>query len=242
MTRTDTEIKAAVRQKYSDVATGGRSCCSGPAAACDSPSGYTTAERASLPAGADLGLGCGRPTRLVPLEPGMTVLDLGSGAGVDVFLAAQQVGPQGRVIGVDMTDAMLEKARRNAAAGGYANVEFRRGEIEDLPVDSGSVDVILSNCVINLAPDKSRVFREAYRVLRSGGRLQISDIVTRRPLPAAVRGSLEQWAGCVAGALPREDYLQMIRQAGFSEVRVADEFAPSAAAGEILSISVVAEK
>src|SRR5262249_27354362 len=147
---------------------------------------YSAEEMALLPEGAALGLGCGNPTRILPLEPGMTVLDLGSGAGIDVFLAARKVGPSGRVIGVDMTESMIEKARVNAAAGGFTNAEFRLGEIESLPAESGSVDVIISNCVINLAPDKDKVFAEAYRVLKPGGRIQISDIVTEGDVPDSI--------------------------------------------------------
>jgi arsenite methyltransferase len=243
--RTESQIKDAVRQRYGEVAAGKRSCCTDLTHLRTDAGGYRPEELALLPEGAALGLGCGVPTRLVPLEPGVTVLDLGSGAGVDAFLAAQQVGPTGRVIGVDMTDGMLEKARANAAAGGYTNVEFRRGEIENLPVEGGSIDVILSNCVINLAPDKRRVFREAHRVLRPGGRMQISDIVTRGEMPEAVRRDLEQWAGCVAGAIDRQVYLEMIREAGFAAVEVADEFAydsGSPGAFAALSLSVVATK
>jgi SAM-dependent methyltransferase len=243
--RTETEIKDAVRKTYGEVAAGKRSCCTDLTQLRTDAGGYSPEQLASLPEGAALGLGCGVPTRLVPLEPGMTVLDLGSGAGVDAFLAAQQVGPQGRVIGVDMTDGMLEKARANAEAGGYTNVEFRRGEIESLPVDSGAIDVILSNCVINLAPDKRRVFREAHRVLKPGGRMQISDIVTRGEMPETVRRDLEQWAGCVAGAIDRQAYLDLIREAGFASVEVADEFAYdsySTGAFAALSISVIATK
>jgi len=239
------EIKDQVRKVYGEVAKGER-CCSIDLTQlrCDG-GGYTAEEIASLPEGASLGLGCGNPTRLAAIEPGMTVLDLGSGAGVDVFLAAGRVGAGGRVIGVDMTQAMIDKARANAASGGYGNVEFRLGEIESLPVESGAVDVILSNCVINLAPDKRKVFAEAYRVLKPGGRLQISDIVTRGQMPEAVRRDLEKWAGCLAGAKDRDEYLEMIRQAGFAPVEVAQEFEYDAYRGPefaALSISVVATK
>jgi len=243
--RSEMEIKSAVKQAYSKVATGERSCCTDLTQLRGDSGGYSKQELASLPEGASLGLGCGNPTRIIPLEPGMTVLDLGSGAGVDVFLAAQKVGPAGRVIGVDMTEAMNAKARENAVAGGYSNVDFRQGEIERLPVESGTVDVIISNCVINLAPEKGKVFAEAYRVLKPGGRMQISDIVTRGEIPEPIRRDLEKWAGCLSGALDRDVYLDIIRRAGFSKVEVADEWAYDAYQAEDfagLSISVVATK
>jgi len=243
--KTEAEIHESVRQAYSQIAEGKRSCCTDLTQLRDDGGGYTAEEIASLPDGAALGLGCGAPGRLAPLEEGMTVLDLGSGAGVDVFLAAQKVGPQGRVIGVDMTGGMIEKARANAAAGGYANVEFRLGQIEKMPVESGSVDVILSNCVINLAPDKGKVFSEAHRVLKPGGRMQISDVVTRGTAPEELRGDVEKWTGCIAGAMDREQYLETIRQAGFRRVTVEQEWAYDACRTETfaaLSISVVAEK
>jgi SAM-dependent methyltransferase len=185
--------------------------------------GYSEDEIAAAPEGANLGVGCGNPGAIERLHPGETVLDLGSGAGFDAFLAARAVGPTGRVIGVDMTDAMLERARENARRGGLRNVEFRSGAIEALPVEDASVDVVLSNCVINLSPEKGRVFREAFRVLRPGGRLQVSDIVLERPLPAALRASVEAYVGCIAGASLREDYLRDIREAGFGDVRVESE-------------------
>jgi len=244
--RTETEIKDVVKQAYDAVAKGKRSsCCTDLTELRGDCGGYSGPERASVPKGADLGLGCGNPTRLVPIEPGMTVLDLGSGAGVDVFLAAQKVGPQGRVIGVDMTESMIEKARQNAADGGYSNVEFRLGEIEKLPVETGTVDVIISNCVINLAPDKRRVFAEAHRVLKPGGRMQISDMVTRGEAPEGLRQDAVKWAGCVGGALDREEYLGIMRGAGFSKVDVADEFAYDAYKTDTfaaVSISVVVTK
>jgi ubiquinone/menaquinone biosynthesis C-methylase UbiE len=173
--------------------------------------------------GSDLGLGCGTPTAHADLHPGETVLDLGSGAGVDVFLAAKDVGPAGRVIGVDMTPEMIERARANALAAGLANVEFRLGDIEALPVEEGAVDAVLSNCVINLAPDKRRVFAEIRRVLRPGGRFVVSDMVTYGDVPAAIRQDLELWAGCVAGAMDREAYLALVRETGFERVRVKAE-------------------
>jgi SAM-dependent methyltransferase len=219
------DIKAAVRRHYASIARESSSCC-GPAAPCCSGNtasrqlGYSQHELAHLPAGADLGLGCGNPTALASLEPGEVVVDLGSGAGIDCFLAAQRVGPDGRVIGVDMTHEMLERSRRAAAEGDFANVEFRLGEIENLPVADRSADVVISNCVINLATDKPRVFREAFRVLKPGGRMMVSDIVLERPLPESVRRSVEAYAGCISGALLEDDYLAAIRDAGFIDVEV----------------------
>jgi len=185
--------------------------------------GYDEEQLAAVPEGANLGVGCGNPTAIDALRPGETVVDLGSGAGMDSFLAARQVGPTGRVIGVDMTPAMIEKARANAHKVDLHNVEFREGRIEELPLDDESADVILSNCVINLSPEKERVYREAYRVLRPGGRLMVSDIVLERPLPAAVVESIDAYLGCVGGASLRAEYLETIRKAGFAEVRVDRE-------------------
>jgi arsenite methyltransferase len=226
----DTAIKKAVEEKYAAIARGAvKSCCSSEAGAGDCasvvklPQAYTSKDLAAVPEGADLGLGCGDPTANADLKPGQTVLDLGSGAGVDCFLAARKVAPAGRVIGVDMTDAMLERARANARSGGFDNVEFRKGEIERLPVASGTVDRIISNCVINLAPDKSKVFGEAHRVLKSGGAITVSDIVSFGNVPPAVRSDLEKWAGCTAGAMDKQAYLGVIRDAGFREVAVINE-------------------
>ncbi len=173
-----------------------------------------------------LSLGCGDPVTLASLQPGQTVLDLGSGGGIDCFLAAKKVGPSGHVIGVDMTYAMLEKARANRAKVGLNNVEFRLGEIEHLPVADNTVDVIISNCVINLSPDKPQVFREAFRVMKPGGKLAVSDIVTDGPLPDSVKKSLTSWAGCVAGALDVKDYLAAIREAGFVEAEITPVYLP----------------
>ena len=167
---------------------------------------------------ADLGLGCGLPTQYAGLQPGETVLDLGSGAGIDVFIAAKAVGPEGRVIGVDMTPEMLERARLNAARSNFKNVEFRQGEIEALPVEDGSVDVVLSNCVINLVPDKRRAFAEIFRVLKPGGRFSISDMVTYGDVPAELRQDMALWAGCIAGAVDRQEYLDLIEAAGFGKI------------------------
>jgi len=237
----DEEIRSSVRQHYGQIAEnfqpeGSPACCSpNQTACCPSPAGddhvtsnfqpiafYEVADVVDLPADvAGLSLGCGDPITLAGLQPGQTVLDLGAGGGIDCFLAARRVGAQGRVIGVDMTPAMLEKARANQQKLGVENVEFRLGEIEHLPVADASVDVIISNCVINLSPDKEQVFREAYRVLRPGGKLAVSDIVTRTNLPEVVRASLSAWAGCVAGALPVQDYVAGLEAAGFIEVQVA---------------------
>ncbi len=176
-----------------------------------------------MPDGANLGLGCGNPLALSDLKEGETVLDLGSGAGFDCFLAARRVGPSGRVIGVDMTHEMIEKARANAAKAGLPNVEFRLGEIEHLPVADASADMVISNCVINLSTDKPQVFREALRVLRPGGSLMISDLALSRPLPESVKHSVEAYSGCIAGAMLKEDYLKAIRDAGFTHVEVVAE-------------------
>ena len=224
-TRKD-DIREVVREKYGEIAEGKRSGCG---CNCDcGPDvllslGYTAEQKAALPEGADLGLGCGNPLAHAALQPGETVLDLGSGAGVDCFLAAREVGGSGRVIGVDMTPAMLARARANAARGGHANVEFRLGEIEHLPVADASVDCVISNCVVNLSPDKPQVFREAWRVLRPGGRLLVSDLVLTRPLSAELRRDVELYVGCVAGAALKDEYLATIRAAGFAEVEVAEE-------------------
>ena len=179
----------------------------------------------AAPEGANLGLGCGNPIALASLKEGETVLDLGSGAGFDCFLAAREVGAAGRVIGVDMTPEMVEKARENARKANRSNIEFRLGEIEHMPVADASVDVIISNCVINLSPAKAEVFAEAYRVLRPGGRFMISDIMLTGKLPEAIRESLAAHAGCIAGAIPKEDYLGLLSKAGFRDVRVVQESA-----------------
>jgi ubiquinone/menaquinone biosynthesis C-methylase UbiE len=183
--------------------------------------GYTDEQLQRLPEEANLGLGCGNPTALADLRPGETVLDLGSGAGIDCFLAATNVGAEGRVIGVDMTPEMVERARRNAEEGGYDNVEFRLGEIEALPVADGAVDVILSNCVLNLTTDKARALREAYRALRSGGRLVVSDMVSDQEIPAVLRESLDSVAGCLPTS--RDRYLQEFGAAGFTAVEITSE-------------------
>jgi arsenite methyltransferase len=194
--------------------------------------GYTPEQLATVPAeAASLSLGCGNPTALASLKPGEVVLDIGSGAGIDVFYAARRVGPAGRALGLDMTPEMIERARRSAAEAGLANVEFRLGQAEAMPVEDGSVDVILSNCVINLAEDKGRVFEEAYRVLKEGGRLSISDMVSAGPLPADLRGDPRLWVGCINGALPEAEYLDLVRQAGFVDVAAWRTLSGGAIAG-----------
>lgn len=220
-------IKDAVRARYSRAAEQGRqSCCSGcgcgvsPLAKTKAV-GYSTEDLGCVPEEAVMGLGCGNPTAIAELKAGETVLDLGSGAGLDAFLAAGRVGPGGKVIGVDMTREMIDKANAIAKSNGYENVEFRLGEIEKLPVDDCSVDIVVSNCVINLSPDKDKVFREAYRVLRPGGKLSVSDMVTDRKVSKEMRDNLDAWAGCVSGALEQRDYLNKIREAGFVDLQVS---------------------
>jgi SAM-dependent methyltransferase len=226
------EIKKAVREGYADIAKGERSCCRPANSCCGSLNviagiskniGYTDEEMKMVPEGANLGLGCGNPIALASLKEGETVLDLGAGAGFDCFLAANAVGKEGKVIGVDMTPEMVDKAQDNARKGNYKNVEFRLGEIENIPASDSSVDCVISNCVINLAPDKGRVFKETFRVLKPGGRLMVSDIVLTQELPDAIKSSLAAYVGCIAGALMKEEYLQTIRDAGFHDVRVVDE-------------------
>ena len=224
------DVKTAVRENYARIAKEGSSCC-GPAACCGMPApesvsravGYQEEQLAAVPEGANLGLGCGNPTALASLRPGETVLDLGSGAGFDCFLAANAVGTEGTVIGVDMTPDMIEKARGNAKKGDYRNVEFRLGEIENLPAADNSVEAVISNCVINLSTAKDRVFAEAYRVLKPGGRVMISDLVLSRDLPEVVARSIAAYAGCIAGAIRKDDYLRLMEKAGFREVRVVQE-------------------
>ena len=222
------EIRSAVRETYGQIALSesdgcSSSCCGGggPVSVASIQLGYSEQDVSSVPEGADLGLGCGNPGAIAALAAGETVLDLGSGAGFDAFLAAAAVGETGRVIGVDMTPSMVSKARANADKGGYANVEFRLGEIERLPVADGVVDVIISNCVINLSPDKPSVFRESFRVLRDGGRLAVSDVVASVELPEDVRGDLALYSGCVAGASLVTELEEMMAAAGFVDIRIA---------------------
>lgn len=223
-------IRQAVRETYAAIATGASAGCCGPSSCCSGDSsvpvfdssrlGYSLIELESVPEGAEMGLGCGNPQAIASLQPGETVLDLGSGGGFDCFLAARQVGEKGHVIGVDMTPEMLQKARKNAETGGYTNTEFRLGEIEHLPVADATIDVILSNCVVNLSPDKLGVFQEALRVLKPGGRLAISDVVATAPLPEEVRADLALHAGCVAGAASIPELEAMLAKAGFEQVRI----------------------
>lgn len=236
-----TRIREEVRKAYAARVTEGSSCC-GPSSCCTPDDvatevpgrsadahqaaairmGYSAEEVEAVPENANLGLGCGAPLHYAKPQPGETVLDLGSGAGFDAFLAAQSVGEEGKVIGVDMTPEMLAQARANAEAGGYENVEFRKGLIEEMPVEDGEVDVIISNCVINLSPDKAAVFKEAFRVLRPGGRVAVSDIVLTEPLPEAIVDSIAAYVGCVAGASLLDDYVGFLRDAGFQEIEVAE--------------------
>lgn len=227
------DIKKIVRQGYAKVATTSSSCCGPSASSCGcggAPAtakslskaiGYSDKEMASVPQEANLGLGCGNPIALASLKPGETILDLGSGPGLDCFLAANKVGPTGRVIGIDMTPEMIAKARKNAK-GKYVNVEFRLGEIEKLPVQDNSVDVIISNCVINLSPDKPKVFKEAFRVLKPGGRLMVSDVVITNQLPEELMNSIGAYVGCLSGAIMKGQYLGTIKKAGFKDVKVLD--------------------
>jgi SAM-dependent methyltransferase len=229
------EIKKAVREGYGKVAQTNISCC-GPATPCCGGNGliqdiskmvgYSEEELKIVPDGANLGLGCGNPIALASLKPGEILLDLGSGAGFDCFLAAAQVGKTGRVIGVDMTAGMIDKARENARKGAYDNVEFRLGEIENLPVADNQADIIISNCVINLSPDKPRVFQEAFRVLKPGGRLMVSDIVLLKALPEAIKNSVSAYIGCLAGAVTKNEYLGAIQAAGFQDIRIMDQAVP----------------
>ena len=216
------QIKDMVRSRYAEIAVGGAGCCGSAAtpheASCGM--GYSEAELSSVPEGANLGLGCGNPQALAGMQPGEVVVDLGSGAGFDCFLAAQRVGPTGRVIGVDMTHEMLKKARDNAARVGAANVEFRLGEIEHLPIGDNTADVVISNCVINLVPDKEQVYREAFRVLKSGGRIAISDVVNLAPLPAELATDGALLCGCVAGAATSGQLERWLTTAGFVEIRI----------------------
>lgn len=214
-----------VRERYGRIAEGAASGCCGMAAEpveaeVATRIGYGADQLDALPEGANLGLGCGAPIRSLELRPGETVLDLGSGGGVDAFLAARQVGETGRVIGVDMTDEMIERARANAAKAGLRQVEFRQGRLEALPVEDASVDAVTSNCVINLVPDKAAVFREIARVLRPGGRLVISDIVLDGKLPEALEKDLLAYVGCVSGALERNDYFEKVTASGLTDIRI----------------------
>ncbi len=238
----DQKVKKLVRDAYAKVASQdkssstpvgqGSSCCDTVSSCCGSVDlatdiskkiGYTDEEIKAVPEGANLGLGCGNPVALASLKEAETVLDLGSGAGFDCFLAADKVGRNGKIIGIDMTPEMLQKARENAKKGNYENVEFKLGDIENLPVEDNSVDVIISNCVINLSPDKEKVFKEAFRILKPGGRLMISDIVLLKELPDFIKNSIEAYIGCVSGAVLKNKYIEAIKNAGFEEVTIVDE-------------------
>ncbi|MFC1990542.1 arsenite methyltransferase [Chloroflexota bacterium] len=225
-------IKKTVREGYAQIAKQNSCCCSPVSSCCGSTNlaqeisksiGYSDEELEAVPEGANLGLGCGNPVALASLKEGEAVLDLGSGAGFDCFLAADKVGDNGSVIGVDMTPEMIERARENASKGNYQNVEFRLGEIENIPAADSSVNVIISNCVINLAPDKNRVFKEAFRVLKPGGRLMVSDIVLLKDLPDFIKSSVQAYIGCISGAIKKDEYIEAIRATGFHEVSIVDE-------------------
>jgi len=224
-------IKEIVKKEYGQIAKTSAECGCG-SCGCNSnmtvqkqsgEMGYSKDEMLEVPEGSNLGLGCGNPLAIASLEEGNVVLDLGSGAGFDSFLAAKKVGDKGKVFGVDMTDEMLDKARNNAKKGGYTNVEFRKGDIENLPIEDNSIDVIISNCVINLAPDKERVFKEAYRVLKTGGRLMVSDVVLVKPLPDELLNDKDLLVGCVSGAILKDEYLNLMKQAGFIDITIHKE-------------------
>lgn len=223
-------IKKQVRKSYGKIAVNNSSCCcSSSCCGGDEPGniskniGYTENNLKEVPEGANLGLGCGNPTALASLKEGETVLDIGSGAGFDCFIAANKVGGKGKVIGVDMTPEMVKKAKANAKKSNYTNVDFRLGEIEKLPVDNNSIDVVISNCVINLVPDKGKAFKEILRVLKPGGRMLISDIVLKKELPVPIKKSVEAYVGCVSGAILRNKYLDLIKESGFDNVKIVDE-------------------
>jgi arsenite methyltransferase len=248
------EIKKVVKGRYARIAKQDQQTCCSSCGGGVSPLsqakaiGYSREELEHIPEEAIMGLGCGSPTVTADLKAGEVVLDLGSGAGVDVFLAANKVGPTGRVIGVDMTEEMVDKAKGIARDHGYHNVEFRLGEIENLPVEDKSVDAVISNCVINLSPDKSKVFREAYRVLKPKGRLIVSDIVSEGAFPDEIKDNPDAWASCIAGALEQQEYLKEIKKAGFKDVQVVSskefhiEGEGSQVLTKLLSITVKAYK
>jgi len=226
------DIKAMVKKGYADIAAGRFSSCCGESSCCGSVNssekiskgvGYSDTEMDSVPEGSNLGLGCGNPVALSSLKKGEKVLDLGSGAGFDCLLASKKVGDAGRVIGIDMTPEMVKKARSNALKGGYRNVEFRLGEIENLPVAENGVDAVISNCVINLSPEKTKVFKEIYRVLKPGGRFMISDLVLIKPLPKKIMDSVAGYIGCLSGAIMKKKYLEIIKKAGFKKIKIIDE-------------------
>lgn len=244
-------MKTFVKERYGRIAKSNKSCCS--PSCCSSGTdvsstiGYSKKDLAAIPKEAVLGLGCGNPVALAGLKKGEIVLDLGSGAGIDVFLASKKVGNSGKVIGVDMTKDMIKRADALAKEKGYVNVEFRLGDIEALPVEGNSIDVVISNCVINLCPDKKKAFSEIFRVLKQDGRLLISDLVKNGELPEKVKSSFAAWAGCIAGALERDKYLNIIQDVGFSDIQVVKETPYTVEVskdliGKILSINVEAHK
>ncbi len=226
------QIRKAVREGYGRIAKQSNSCCSSSSPYCDITNmkeniskqiGYTEEDLQTVPEGANLGLGCGNPVAMASLKEGESILDLGSGAGFDCFLAARKVGKNGKVIGVDMTPEMIEKARANIEKGNYGNVEFRLGEIENLPVADNLIDVVISNCVINLSPNKRRVFEEAIRVLKPGGRLMVSDVVLLEAIPDAIQNSIEAYVGCISGASMKDNYIGIIESVGFEDIKVLEE-------------------
>jgi len=234
-TQSPTPIHEVVREHYAERIKNNSSCC-GSSDCCSADSNlYPSDLLATLPEGeSTVSYGCGDPITLASLQPGQTVLDLGSGAGLDCFFAAKKVGEAGRVIGVDMTPEMIERATSSAERLNIRNVEFRQGYLEDLPVESNTVDVIISNCVINLAPDKSKVFAESFRVLKHGGKLAVSDIVTDGPLPDAIKKSLSAWAGCVAGAVESNEYIEMMKLVGFRDISIVPVFFDKATVDSVI--------
>ena len=241
-------IKKIVKKNYGQIARQNSSCC-GDGSCCggNSPDnlskiiGYSAEQIDAVPGGSNLGLGCGNPLAIASIKKGDVVLDLGSGAGFDTFLASSKVGNEGKVIGVDMTDKMIEKAKENVTKGNYKNVEFRKGDIENLPVKGSSVDFIISNCVINLAPDKKKVFKEAYRVLKPGGRIMVSDVVLSKKLPKELEENEELLTSCISGAIIKRDYLNLLTKAGFSDIKIHKEM-PFLSDGYGLSITFSAIK
>jgi len=243
------KIKSFVKNRYGKIARSGASCCPSSESLVEQAklAGYSEEDIKNAPEESNMGLGCGNPVALAGLKEGEIVLDLGSGGGIDVFLATKKVGPKGRVIGVDMTEKMIERSRQTAEKYGYNNVEFRLGEIENLPVEDNSIDVIISNCVINLSPDKKKVFKEAHRVLKPNGRMLISDLVTEGKLPLKIRKNLDAWAACIAGAMDKKEYLRTIEEAGFKKVNIVSESTyeldvSKKLRGKIASIKISAHK
>ncbi len=229
--KTAIDIKKIVKEEYGKIAITSAQCGCG-SCGCNSNMtiqkqsgelGYSEDEMAVVPDGSNLGLGCGNPLAIASLNEGDVVLDLGSGAGFDVFLAAKKVGSTGKAIGVDMTDEMLDKARKNAKKGGYTNVEFKKGDIEDLPIEDNSIDMVISNCVINLAPNKAMVFKEIYRVLKTGGKLMVSDVVLTKPLPDDLKSDKDLLIGCISGAILKGEYISLLKKSGFNDITIHKE-------------------